>query len=166
MSKSCTCNIHCNNHVSNKFPFTVNKFNSIQFNSIQFNMFCRCDRIVARFLVWGGGARLPNVPKNILIHVICASELQKYIFRSQNTSSYMYTINAVSFYYFIWHGDIYDYTLTIPLRKIYKYACILYNKCSFLLLLVVWHYVKKTAVCRQNTNIVKIYVHNYASERA
>ena len=24
------CNIHCNNHVSNKFPFTDNKFNSIQ----------------------------------------------------------------------------------------------------------------------------------------
>ena len=31
MSKSCTCNIHCNNHVSNKFAFTDNKWNEIQF---------------------------------------------------------------------------------------------------------------------------------------
>ena len=29
------CNIHCNNHVSNEFPFTDNNFNSIHFKSIK-----------------------------------------------------------------------------------------------------------------------------------
>ena len=29
----CQRYVHCNNHVSNEFPFTNNKFNSIQFNS-------------------------------------------------------------------------------------------------------------------------------------
>ena len=28
------CNIHCNDHVSNEFPFTDNKFDSIKFNSL------------------------------------------------------------------------------------------------------------------------------------
>ena len=66
--------------------------------------------VLASFLgIGGGGGQAPQMYRQKTIVTYMrerakpASASKTYIFRSQNTSAYIYTINAVPFYY-LWHG--------------------------------------------------------------